>query len=67
MSLTGKFVDIGNHFILLQFNPFDLSLGLIPRDGGLSTLWHSSRFPCQQRMLKTFPGLGYLDSKDGVV
>ena len=33
----------------------------------LSTLCHSCRFACQQRVLKTFPGHGYLHSKDGVV
>ena len=66
MSLTDKFVYMAHHFILLRFNPFDLSLGFIGRDGGLSTLCHSCRFPCQQRVLKTFPGPGYLHSKDGV-
>ena len=28
---------------------------------------HSCGFPCQQRVLKTFPGPGYLHSEDGVV
>ena len=42
-------------------------LGLIGRDGGLSALCHSCRFACQQRVLKTFPGPGYLCSEDGVV
>ena len=41
MSLTGLFVYMAHHFILLQLNPFDLSLGLIGRDGVLSTLRHS--------------------------
>ena len=45
----------------------DVSLGLIGRDGGLSTLCHSCRFACQQRELKTFPGSGYLRSQDEVV
>ena len=45
----------------------DLSLGLIRRDGRLSTLCHSSGFPCQQRVLKTFPGPGYLRSEEKVV
>ena len=67
MSLTGKFVYIAHHFILLRLNPFDLSLGLIRRDGGLSTLCHSCGFACQQRVLKMFPGPGYLHSEDGVV
>ena len=43
------------------------TLGLIGRDGGLSTLCHCCGFACQQRVLKTFPGLGYLCSEDGVV
>ena len=30
-------------------------------------LCHSCGFACQQRVLKTFPGPGYLRSKDGVV
>ena len=44
-----------------------LTLGLIGMDSGLSTLDHSCGFACQQRMLKTFPGPGYLCSMDGVV
>ena len=44
-----------------------LALGLIGKDGGLNTLCHSCGFACQQRVLKTFPGPGYLHSKDGVV
>ena len=44
-----------------------LTLGLIERDGGLSTLCHSSGFACQQTVPKTFPGPGYLRSEDGVV
>ena len=44
-----------------------LALGLIGRDGGLSTLYHSCGFACQQRVLKTFPGPGYLHSDAGVV
>ena len=67
MSLTGKFIYIAHHLILVQLNPFDLSLGLIGRHGGLSILWHSCRIVCHQRVLKTFPGPGYLQSKDGVV
>ena len=46
------------HFILLWLNPF--SLGLIRMDGGLSTLCHSCGFACQQRVLKTYRGPGYL-------
>ena len=44
-----------------------LTLGLVGRDGGLSTLCHSCGFACQQRVLKMFPGPGYLRSEDGVV
>ena len=42
----------------IRLNP----LGLIGRDGSLSTLCHSCGFACRQRMLKTFPGSGYLRS-----
>ena len=34
---------------------------------GLSYLCHSWRFACQQRVLKTFPGPGYLRDENGVV
>ena len=44
-----------------------LTLKLIGKDSGLSTLCHSCRFPCHQRVLKTFPGPGYLRSKYGVI
>ena len=44
-----------------------IGLGLIGRDGGLSTLCHGCGFACQERVLKTFPGPGYLRSEDGVV
>ena len=44
-----------------------LTLGLIGKDGSLSTLCHSFGFACQQRLLKTFHGPGYLHSKNGVV
>ena len=49
------------------YSSIPLTLGLIGRDGGLSTLCHSCGFACQQRVLKTFPGPGYLHSEDGVV
>ena len=49
------------------YGSIPLALGLIGGDGGLSTLCHSCRFACQQRVLKTVPGLGYLRSEDGVV
>ena len=58
---------MAHHFILLRLNPFDLNLRLITRDGGLSTLCPSCGFACQQKVLKTFPGPGYLHSEDGVV
>ena len=67
MALTGKLVDMAHHFILLRLNPFDLRVG---REGWLfehSALCHSFGFASQQRVLKTFPGPGYLRSKDGVV
>ena len=38
------------------------------KDGCLSTFYHSCRFACQQKLLKTFPGsAGYLHSEDGIV
>ena len=43
-----------------------LCLMVIGRDGGLSTLCHSCGFACQDRVLKTFPGPGYLCFGDGV-
>ena len=49
------------------YGSIPLALGLIGRDGGLSTLCHSCGFACQQRVLETFPGPGYLRSEDGVV
>ena len=49
------------------YGSIPLALGLMGRDGGLSTLCHSCGFACQQRVLKTFPGSGYLHSEDGVV
>ena len=61
------YMYMAHHFILLRLNPFDPSLGLIGRDGGLSTLCQGCGFACQQRVLKTFPSPGYLRSEDGVV
>ena len=58
---------MAQHFILLGLNPFDLSLGLIGRDGGLCTLCHKCGFSCQQRVLKTFSDPGHLHFKDEVV
>ena len=56
---------MAHHFIMLRLNPFGLR---VDREGW----WfeHSvsyCRFACQQRVLKTFPGPGYLRSEDGVV
>ena len=42
------------------YGSIPLTLGVIGGDGGLSTLCHSCGFACQQRVLKTFPDLGYL-------
>ena len=53
--------------ILSCCDSISLTLGLTGRHGGLSTLCYGCRFACQQRVLKTFPGAGYLRSKDGVV
>ena len=49
------------------YGSIPLTLGLIGRDGGLSTLCLSCGFTCKRRMLKTFSGPGYLRSEDGVV
>ena len=48
------------------YSSIPLALGLLVRDGGLSTLCHSCGFACQQRALKTFSGPGYLESDDGL-
>ena len=67
MSVTDKSVYMAHHFILLQLNPFHLSLRLMRRDGGLSTLCQSCEVPCRQRLLKTYAGLDYLLYQDRVV
>ena len=41
--------------ILSCYGSIPSTLGLIRRDGGLSTLCHSCEFACQQRVLKRFP------------
>ena len=68
-SLTMAFT--GNLYIWLTisscYGSIPLILGLIGREGGLSTLCHNCGFACQQRVLKTFPGPGYICSEDGVV
>ena len=48
------------------YGSIPMTLGLIGENDGLSTLCHSCRFACQQRVLKTFPGLDYVCSEDGV-
>ena len=65
IAIPCKFVYIAHNFIFLRIIP--LTLVLIGRDGGLSTLCHSFRFDYQQRVLKTFHGPGYFRSEDGVV
>ena len=49
------------------YGSIHLGLGLIVRDGGLSTLCHSCVSSAQKRALQTFPGRGYFLSEDGVV
>ena len=55
---------MAHHFILLSIS---FAWGLIVIDDGLSIVCHSCGFACHQRVLKTFPGPGYLHSEDGVV
>ena len=66
MSFTGKFV-----YILVTisscYGSVPLAFVLIGWDGGLNTLCYGCGFVCQQRVLKTFPGPGYMHSEDGVV
>ena len=50
-----------------SYSSIPWTLELIGRDGGLSTLCQNWGFACQQRVLKMFPGPGYLHSKGGVV
>ena len=49
------------------YGSIPLAVGLIGRDGGLSTLCHSCGLACQQNVLKTFACSGYVHSVDGVV
>ena len=53
--------------ILSWYGSIPLALELIGSDGGFRTLCHSYDFACQKKVLKTFSGLGYLHSEDGVV
>ena len=52
-------------YIYIRLNPFDLTLGLIRRDGGLSTLCRSCGFACQQRELKTYVSWPWLSPLQG--
>ena len=65
-AFTGKFVYI---WLIISscYGSSTVHLGGRGRDGGLSTLYHSCGFACQQRVLTTFPGPGYLHIEDGVV
>ena len=54
------------HTISSCYRSIPLALVLIVRDGGLSALCHSCGLDFQQRVLKTFPGSGYLHSLDRV-
>ena len=49
------------------YDSIPLALMFVERDGGLSTLYYSCWFAYQKKVLKTFPGIGYLPSEDGVV
>ena len=52
---------------IYMYMSIPLTIGLIATNGGLSTLCHSHGFACQQRVLKTFSGPGYLRFEDGIV
>ena len=62
-----KLLHVGSFGYKIKIKFYICISGLIRRDGGLNTLCHSCRFACQQRVLKTFPGPGYLRCEDGVV
>ena len=66
MVFTGKFVWLWLT-ISSCHGSISLTLVLISRDCGLRTLCKTYGFDSQQRVLKTFPGPGYLSSKDGIV
>ena len=53
--------------ILSCYGSIRLTLVLIEREGGLSNLCHNCGFDYPQRLVKMFPGGGYLHSEDGVV
>ena len=66
MAFTGQFAWT---YLTISscYDSIPLTLVLIGKDGGLSTQCHSCRFDYQQRVLKPFPGPGYLCSEDGAV
>ena len=53
--------------ILYSYSSIPLVLGLIGRDGGLSSICYSRGFARRHRMLKTFRDPGYLLLEDGVI
>ena len=55
---------MAHHFILLRLSPCDLRVDRVGWWFEHSVC--SCGFACQQRVLKTFPGLGYLRSEDEV-
>ena len=50
-----------------SYSSIPLASGLIERDGVFRSLYHSCEFAWQNRVLKIFPGPGYLLSKDRVI
>ena len=65
-TFTGKFVCI-QLIILSCYGSIPLTLVLTATGGWFEYSVHSCRFDYQQRVLKTFPGPGYLYSEDGLV
>ena len=57
MSITGKFVYMAHHLILLRLNLFKLRLALIGRDSGLRTLCLFAGFLVRRRCWKRFLAL----------
>ena len=67
MAFTGKFVYMAHHFIMLRLNPFGLT---VDREGWWfehSVSWLRVCLSAEGVKNVTFPGPGYLRSKDGVV
>ena len=67
MAVTGTGTETSRTYKQCTNDGWDREGGMDERDGGLSTLSYSCGFACQQRVLKTLPGPGYICSKDGVV